>query len=130
MKSLAWRTALLLAVTLIPLSTLADGRGRHPGGGPPPTQWHGGAPLIHQHGGPPGGPGGVWRYGHRNGRLGWWWTISGLWYFYPGLPAYSPGYYPPLPGAAYWYYCSDPPGYYPYVSECWDDWQVLPAPPR
>lgn len=34
--------------------------------------------------------------------------------------------YPP----GYWYYCSNPEGYYPYVKECKTDWQqVEPTPP-
>lgn len=35
----------------------------------------------------------------------------------------------PLP-PGYWYYCSDPEGYYPYVKECPSGWrQVDPVPP-
>jgi hypothetical protein len=26
-----------------------------------------------------------------------------------------------------WYYCSDPAGYYPYVAQCKDGWQAVPA---
>jgi hypothetical protein len=26
-----------------------------------------------------------------------------------------------------WYYCADPAGYYPYVSQCNTDWQSVPA---
>lgn len=34
---------------------------------------------------------------------------------------------PPQP---YWYYCDNPPGYYPYVQQCPGGWrQVNPAPP-
>ncbi|MGH8559783.1 MAG: hypothetical protein ACRESZ_20485 [Methylococcales bacterium] len=30
----------------------------------------------------------------------------------------------------YWYYCSDPSGYYPYIKECHNEWQpVLAQPP-
>ncbi|MGR9115263.1 MAG: hypothetical protein ACU85E_05820 [Gammaproteobacteria bacterium] len=70
--------------------------------------------------------------------------------YYPYYPYYYP-YYPPeivtvpveppvyierggpqpsqqLP-AGYWYYCSDPEGYYPYVKECPPGWlQVDPVP--
>lgn len=127
MKFLAWRGALLCAAALLPLTALADGRGHHPGGGPP-AQWHGATPYLHPHGAT-GGQRWIWRYGHRNGLPGWWGTVNGIWFFYPGMATYPPGGLPPeLPGAAYWYYCSDPAGYYPYVSECWDDWQVIPAP--
>ena len=35
---------------------------------------------------------------------------------------------PPQP---YWYYCDNPPGYYPYVAQCPGGWrQVTPAPSR
>ncbi|MDD1619960.1 MAG: hypothetical protein LUQ11_00650 [Methylococcaceae bacterium] len=72
-------------------------------------------------------------------------------YSYPYYrdPFYDPYYYPPVvtvPSAppvyieqrppvtrdypaGYWYYCSNPEGYYPYVKECPDGWQqVDPAP--
>jgi hypothetical protein len=26
-----------------------------------------------------------------------------------------------------WYYCSNPAGYYPYVTQCYGPWQVVPA---
>jgi hypothetical protein len=29
----------------------------------------------------------------------------------------------------YWYYCSDPQGYYPYVKVCPGGWQQVPAQP-
>jgi hypothetical protein len=36
--------------------------------------------------------GGAWRHEMHNGRLGWWWDVGGVWYFYPqpmeGPPAY------------------------------------------
>ncbi len=66
-----------------------------------------------------------------------------LWYWPP------PYYYPPPvvirsapppvyierdpepPAEAYWYYCYDPDGYYPYVKECPGGWErVSPTPPR
>jgi hypothetical protein len=74
-----------------------------------------------------------------------------LWYgpaYYP--PYYYPPYYAaPMPAAppvyieqgaaqpapaqspqAYWYYCAEAKGYYPYVKECPGGWQrVLPQPP-
>jgi hypothetical protein len=81
-------------------------------------------------------------------------------YYYPSYPGYYPyypygygAYYPygaapmsadppvyvergqesqaggSLP-ANYWYYCSNPQGYYPYVKECPNGWQpVAPQPP-
>ncbi|MBS0335564.1 MAG: hypothetical protein JSS40_01880 [Proteobacteria bacterium] len=65
---------------------------------------------------------------------------------------YPPAYYPPVvvapaappvyieqeaqqapqqaPAAGWWYYCSDPQGYYPYVKQCPGGWQqVSPQPP-
>ena len=65
--------------------------------------------------------------------------------YFPYYPYYSPQIYTvpveppvyiergvpaqPLP-SGYWYYCSDPEGYYPYVKECPSGWlQVNPAPP-
>ena len=81
--------------------------------------------------------------------------------FYFGAPLYSRPYYPypyqpyypptivtvpvnppvyiersqPQPTqpleSGYWYYCSNPEGYYPYVQDCPDGWrQVDPIPPR
>jgi len=73
--------------------------------------------------------GGRWRHEAHNGRLGWWWDVGGVWYFYPqqmdGPPAYvsdveavedyggpddgppvAAGYPPPPPGA---YYAPPPP---------------------
>lgn len=68
-------------------------------------------------------------------------------YYYP---YYSPYYYPPavvtvpatppvyiereddsaaLPGASYWYYCADPQGYYPDVSECPGGWRAVSPQP-
>lgn len=59
-------------------------------------------------------------------------------YYYPPVvtvPATPPVYIEQRPPVAqdypagYWYYCSSPEGYYPYVKECPDGWQqVEPAP--
>jgi hypothetical protein len=52
----------------------------------------------------------------------------------PAPPVYvqpAPQVYvqPPL-SQTYWYYCDDPPGYYPYVQQCPKGWrQVNPSPP-
>lgn len=62
---------------------------------------------------------------------GLWWG-PGLAYAYP----YSWDYYYPDYGyydngepyaGQYWYYCSDPAGYYPYVTQCYSGWQAVPA---
>ena len=66
-------------------------------------------------------------------------------YAYPCYPVYAPPVYaPPVVeepsppayveprSAAYWYYCQDPPGYYPYVASCAGGWQQVapqPSPP-
>lgn len=77
---------------------------------------------------------GRWVHDRHNGRLGWWWLVAGIWYFYPyPVYPYPDPYQPPVitPPAMpqYWYYCADPPGYYPYVAECRIDWQQVPASP-
>lgn len=50
--------------------------------------------------------------------------------YYPDYSYYPEyGYYPyaqPYAGQA-WYYCSDPAGYYPYVTQCYTGWQAVPA---
>ncbi|MCK9294161.1 MAG: hypothetical protein M0P70_03680 [Desulfobulbaceae bacterium] len=59
-------------------------------------------------------------------------------YYYPPPPVYVPPPQPPVyierppaepvePPQAYWYYCTDPEGYYPTVKECPGGWlKVLP----
>lgn len=56
-------------------------------------------------------------------------------YYYPpgvvGVPAESPDYIEresgPAPRAsAYWYYCTDPQGYYPEVKQCPGGWHAIP----
>jgi hypothetical protein len=40
-------------------------------------------------------------------------------------------YVQPPPPQPYWYYCDNPPGYYPYVPQCPGGWrQVTPTPSR
>lgn len=64
------------------------------------------------------------------------WPWYGPPYYYPPvitLPAPPPPVYieqgSPSAGTAYWYYCSNPEGYYPYVKDCPGGWQkVLPQP--
>ena len=42
-------------------------------------------------------------------------------------PQFAPA---PSPEPAYWYYCPDPQGYYPYVKQCLKGWmKVVPTPP-
>jgi hypothetical protein len=45
------------------------------------------------------------------------------WDYYPDYSYdYSQPYY-----SQTWYYCSDPAGYYPYVTQCNTGWQTVPA---
>jgi len=86
--------------------------------------------------------GGRWFHGDHGGRLGWWWIVGGVWYFYPAPiypypdPFLPPGAVagPPVapqpvapPAPAQYYYCDNPPGYYPYVSTCPTPWRAVPA---
>ena len=80
-----------------------------------------------------------------DGRLGWWWVVGGVWYFYP-QPAYPypDPYVPPVvvvdqapqsdtpsvpPPAQNWYYCEASKSYYPYVANCPAGWKTVPATP-
>jgi len=82
---------------------------------------------------------GGWRHAWHHGHYGWWWVANGGWFFYPE-PIYP---YPEYIGSEYyydydemygtpdyyWYYCEDPPGYYPYVKYCNTGWQAVPPAP-
>jgi len=83
---------------------------------------------------------GRWHRGPHAGRSGWWWIVGGVWYFYPAaVYPYPDPYLPPsvvvppapapVPGSTqqYWYYCANPPGYYPTVPQCRTGWQRVPA---
>jgi hypothetical protein len=94
---------------------------------------------------------GHWRHGWHDGRIGWWWVTGGLWSFYPA-PVYPfpDPYGPPVvveqapptvmiqqppqgavpPPAQNWYYCAPSRAYYPYVSTCPVEWQLVPAAPQ
>ncbi|MHB8728452.1 MAG: hypothetical protein ACYC9K_05375 [Sulfuricaulis sp.] len=87
--------------------------------------------------------GGHWNHGYHDGRLGWWWVVAGLWYFYPQqVVGYPDPYTPPVvivqptaptpsapPPAQYWYYCDAAKAYYPYVQGCARGWRMVPATP-
>ena len=114
----------------------AAGGGSHGGGGV-----HAGAPgfhgaEVHTGGGSHGavaashpGFGGArvaqWSHGFNGDHH---WAGGGVgWTF--GVVPYD-GYYgygSPVAAPATWYYCSDPPGYYPYVTQCYSGWQTVPA---
>ena len=112
-----------------------DGRGARDRGASP--RWHGDIHTFGHHDAPIWRAG-RWHHGSHGGRLGWWWVVAGIWYFYPA-PVYP---YPdpfrppvvavPVPAPApqqFWYYCAEPPGYYPYVPRCREAWQAVPATP-
>lgn len=88
-------------------------------------------------------------HGHFRGGV---WIGPGLWGPWWGAPYYSAPYYPyyapppvivqehqpeiyvqPAPQSdapVYWYFCRDPEGYYPYVTQCPKGWlKVVPSPP-
>jgi hypothetical protein len=103
------------------------------------------------HNGFTGERGGHWDHGWHGGRYGWWWGGPGLawtyydypsWgYDYPASGSYPDydyyGYSQPYgygqpsvygqPSGQTWYYCSDPAGYYPNVTQCNTTWQYGPA---
>ncbi|HYM17356.1 MAG TPA: hypothetical protein VEU06_02230 [Micropepsaceae bacterium] len=71
-----------------------------------------------------------WPYGYG---FGWGWGWYGPPYYYD-RPAAAYEYGPPPqdygpPPESYWYYCSNPDGYYPYVKSCNNEWQAVPATP-
>jgi hypothetical protein len=123
----------VMAATLAASGIANAGRGGHGGGG----QAGGGhAGYGHGFGG----------HGHGHGRFGgvffgggvffagglWFWDYYDAWPFYDdylpvpefAAPAYiEQGETPAQPTDASWYYCSNPPGYYPYVQNCASGWQ-------
>jgi hypothetical protein len=125
-KALAVAAALLCATALGQPNSAYAGPGGGGGG------FHGGG-----FGGGGGGfhGGGFGGRGFRGGRFdgdrfrdrgfffgGWlaypWWGYDPYYGYYDyGVP-YS---------AQTWYYCSDPAGYYPYVTQCNTGWQAVPA---
>ncbi|MBI3140230.1 MAG: hypothetical protein HYZ19_00020 [Rhodocyclales bacterium] len=84
---------------------------------------------------------GYWR-GHRHRNIGIFFSAPLVWswpspyYYYPPVvvrPAPPPVYIEQGQEAApaYWHYCAEPKGYYPYVQECPGGWQrVPPSPPQ
>jgi hypothetical protein len=92
--------------------------------------------------------GGRWIHGRHGGHFAWWWIAGGVWYLYPSpVYPYPDPYLPPVmieqqPPVAvtpsnpastepvqYWYHCTNPEGYYPYVPQCLTDWEKVPASP-
>ena len=86
-------------------------------------------------------------HGHGHGHFGVGVVVDPFWFppYYPGPYYYPPYYYPPsvvavpttppvyierdpnaaTQGPAYWYYCTQPAGYYPHVKECPSGWQPV-----
>lgn len=144
----SFRRGLLMAfsmATAFSLPALADRGGHH--------HWSGDIRNFSHHDLPTWRTG-YWHNGPHAGRVGWWWVVGGLWYFYPTpVYPYPDPYVPPVvvvnaPPAAvtpaplpqpapalapaapqYWYYCDASKGYYPYVTLCPGGWQAVPATP-
>ncbi|MFJ7566914.1 hypothetical protein ACIQW9_08155 [Herminiimonas sp. NPDC097707] len=144
--------ALLLAGSSLPAFAQAHGGGRVSGG---MGGIHSG--LSHPNGGHPSGghPNEGWRGGGRRyGRAPIWWGVGlgiGLgwdlsyygypypdYYYYPAPPAVIVDGVPvyqtapsstTTPANANWYYCASAQAYSPYVSQCPEGWQVVPAIP-
>jgi hypothetical protein len=88
---------------------------------------------------------GRWHHGHHHGHVGWWWIVGDAWYHYAAQTYPYPDHTRAVvivqqaapvavaaPAAAptqYWYYCDSSETYYPYVSECAEGWQAVPATP-
>jgi hypothetical protein len=83
---------------------------------------------------------GHWYHGWRAQQAGWWWVIGNSYYYYPapiypypeiGAPPLAmapavPDIPTPAP-AAYWNYCAEPVGYYPFIQACNTRWvRVVP----
>ncbi|HJU72073.1 MAG TPA: hypothetical protein VJ603_09510 [Paucimonas sp.] len=132
----------VMYLALLSIPALADDHGRPHGRNNAHdrnTRWHGDVRRFHEHD-LARWRGGHWTHGRHDGRSGWWWVVGTIWYFYPEpVYPYPDPYQPPLtvlpppaPPAApprYWYYCPNPPGYYPYVPQCLTNWQRVPATP-
>lgn len=134
--------ALVFSVLAASLPASAD-RDDHRGHGDNHGAWHGDIRHFHEHDFDRW-RGGHWSHGYHDGRLGWWWVVAGLWYFYPQrVASYPDPYTPPVvvvqpapastpsvpPPAQYWYYCDAAQGYYPYVQSCPGGWRMVPPTP-
>lgn len=78
---------------------------------------------------------GGWINGWHEGRMGWWWVVDGVWFYY-AQPVYPVPQPPtvvatPVPQVppGYYYYCPNPAGYYPTVPQCLTGWQLVPSAP-
>ena len=139
---------LSVAMALVPLAAEADhhrGYEGHHERYRVDHRWHGDIRVFHDHD-YARWRGGYWHHGYHEGRLGWWWVVGGLWYFYPRVVyPYPDPYTPPVvvvqptapvtpapnapPPPQYWYYCNSAKTYYPYVASCPEGWKEVPATP-
>ncbi|MGA7181119.1 MAG: hypothetical protein WBX11_16255 [Thiobacillaceae bacterium] len=94
-KTIASALIMAPALILLSLPVTADERGRgwgaHGGG------WHGDIRHFDRHDLDHWRYDGRWRHGWHDGRIGWWWVVGGIWYFYPApLYPYPDPYVPPV----------------------------------
>ena len=135
--------ASILSLVFLLMPTFLEARGGHGGGG------HGGGGF---HGGYYGGYRGGYYGGFRGGYYGggfypYYWGLWGLplmgwpyasfgyggygygygWPYYPSETTVAPPTYnePQQQQPYYWYYCTDPQGYYPYVKSCPGGWLTV-----
>ncbi|MHB8622775.1 MAG: hypothetical protein ACYC9J_03785 [Sulfuricaulis sp.] len=144
--------AISTLVAVLPMTASADhddNRGWHGGDhrewhGGDHREWHGDIRHFDDHD-MARWRGGHWDHDYHDGRLGWWWIVGGLWYFYPQwVSGYPDPYTPPPtvivqpaapveqsapPPTQYWYYCDAAKAYYPYVQSCARGWRMVPASP-
>jgi hypothetical protein len=120
--------ALAIAAALLCATVLSEPNPAHAGG------FHGGGGGGGFHGGGGGFHGGGFGAFHGGGFHGdrfrdnrfffggsfgypWWGYYPDYGYYGDSQPYFSQT----------WYYCSDPAGYYPYVTQCNTGWQAVPA---
>src|SRR6516162_4717625 len=110
--------AAVLCVTALSQPNSAYAGGFHGGGG----GFHGGGGGFHG-GGFHGG--GFHDGGFHNNRFFFGGSFGYPWWgYYPDYGYYD---YDQPYASQTWYYCSDPAGYYPYVTQCNTGWQAVPA---
>ena len=134
MKTLKHALAILALMPCLAGPSLADEHRHHGHEAGPRAEWHGEIGRFHEHD-MELWRGGRWHHSRHDGRLGWWWIVGGVWYFYPvRVEPYPDPYQPPVvvvppppTPPQYWYYCANPAGYYPYVARCAVNWQRVPA---
>jgi hypothetical protein len=141
-KTISWVLAFSTLVAVLPITASADRDDRREGRGGR-GEWHGDIRHFHERD-MDRWRGGRWHHEFHDGRLGWWWVVAGMWFFYPQWVAGYPDPYTPPPTvivqpapvapstpppAQYWYYCDAVRGYYPYVPSCPGGWRMVPATP-